>query len=364
MKIVHCIPNFAGGGAERQLAYLAKSLVEAGIEVHIVYLSEGKNYNRICNSGATLHRLNFTGNHDPLLLYRLWKILREIKPDIIQSWLRQMDVLCGILSSISNVPWILSERNSEMAYEGSKKDLFRKILARNATHIVSNSKTGDKYWARNETKRVGRSVVGNGLPLDEIDGVIPNSVRQSGKKIIFAGRLVEQRNINNLLLSAKMICQMDPGVIFEIFGTGPLEGQMRKYLSGNDLSEKIRLTGYVDEKELWSQMKSATTLVSLSLYEGQPNAVMEAMACGCPLVCSDIPEHREFLDEKTAVLVNPYDLNSITEGIKSSLEQNGLAAKRAAEALLVSKKWSMQATSKKYITLYEELLQQKLLSVR
>ncbi len=54
---------------------------------------------------------------------------------------------------------------------------------------------------------------------------------------------------------------------------------------------------------VWALMKKASVFVSLSAYEGCPNTVMEAMACGCPIIVSDIPEHREILDEQSALFV-------------------------------------------------------------
>jgi glycosyltransferase involved in cell wall biosynthesis len=68
---------------------------------------------------------------------------------------------------------------------------------------------------------------------------------------------------------------------------------------------KILLPGVITNP--WSLLKKAELLVSVSHYEGCPNVVLEAMACGCPVVVSDIPAHREILGEATALLVNPQD---------------------------------------------------------
>ena len=54
---------------------------------------------------------------------------------------------------------------------------------------------------------------------------------------------------------------------------------------------------------VWPLLKMSNVFVSTSSFEGQPNAVLEAMACGCPLVVSDIPAHREFLGADTAAIV-------------------------------------------------------------
>jgi hypothetical protein len=119
------VPSLVGGGAERQLTYLVKELVQSGWDVHVAYVHGGPNMGRLEASGATVHRLRALGNHDPQILGRLVATIRRVKPDIVQCWLLQMEVLGGLASMLTRTPWVFSERSCEEAYPASLKALLR-----------------------------------------------------------------------------------------------------------------------------------------------------------------------------------------------------------------------------------------------
>ena len=113
------------GGAERQLAYLCAELPALGWEVHVALGAGGPNLARLRESGATVHTLGTRSNYDPRLAWRLWRLVRRIRPDLVQAWLLQMEVLAGLVATTSRIPWILSERSAAPAYPGSVKSSVR-----------------------------------------------------------------------------------------------------------------------------------------------------------------------------------------------------------------------------------------------
>ena len=148
--------------------------------------------------------------------------------------------------------------------------------------------------------------------------------------IMSAGRLDEQKNFEVMIRGlAKVLDQTGVGAV--IFGEGSLRGRLEALIRDRGMQEKILLPGTVPS--IWSALKSARIFVSLSRYEGHPNVVLEAMACGCPLIVSDIPSHREFLDETTAVFVAQYeDPGAVANAILEVLGDAEAASKRSRAA--------------------------------
>ena len=102
-------------------------------------------------------------------------------------------------------------------------------------------------------------------------------------------------------------------------------------------------------------LRRADVFVSLSRFEGFPNAVQEAMACETPLVVSDIPAHREFLDDSAARLVAGEDAGTVAAAIVDCLRCRDAARARAAEALRRTARWSPENVAAQYDALYREL---------
>lgn len=358
MKVLHLIPSFVGGGAERQLALLAPELCRMGVTTHIGFAHPGITLEPLRDTQVKLHKVACSGNHDPAILLRLLKIVRSIRPHIVQTWLLQMDVFGGTAAKLARVPFVLSERSSAIAYPTSWKNRLRELIGRKATAIVANSEGGVNYW-RSKVHPHMLHVIRNGIPLERIRAAVPADASSVGlprdiRLILFAGRLSPEKNIENFLEALGPVLESYPDCGALIFGEGPLRDSVFTRIECMRSRARVCLLGFTSD--LWRWMRRATMFVSLSHFEGNPNTVLEAMAAGCALVASDIPGHREILDERMAKLCIATSVPSISYAIRSVLEDPGDAATRAAAAYARASTWSIEGAARQYTQLYESLM--------
>jgi len=190
LRILHLLPNLSGGGAERQFGYLAPELVRMGHRVDVAYLENGPTKPAL--RYVTLHKLVAINNYDPYLLWQLVRLTRRIKPDIIHTWILQMNILGAITARLTGIPWILREPSSAMAYPPTWKNRLRVLVGSGASAIVSNSRGGEEYW-KTQLPYSRRYVISNGLPVHEIDrivGALSNELSKSEAPIVlYVGRL-------------------------------------------------------------------------------------------------------------------------------------------------------------------------------
>ena len=358
MRILYCIPSMEGGGTERQVTYLARELVRDGCEVHVALNRGGQNLDTLEASGATVHRLGPLSNHDPRIFLRLRQLIRVIEPDVSQCWLLQMELLGGLASMSCRVPWIFSERSSAQAYPPTAKHALRIRIAAFAAAIVSNSEAGDEYWRSRVPAGVARYVIPNGLPLDEIAATPAASEAEAGTQtgealVLWAGRLDPGKNADTLV---RALARVPAGTRFKavLCGEGPERGALESLVRELKGGDRIRIAPYVTN--LWSLMKRASVLVSLSRFEGSPNVVLEAMACRCPLSVSDIAAHRALLDEESALFSAPDNVDGVAEGIVSCINDPASARRRADAAAALSERYGARSAAAQYLRIYRDVL--------
>ena len=93
-----------------------------------------------------------------------------------------------------------------------------------------------------------------------------------------------------------------------MIGSGPMEDELKTMARSLSISEKIIFHSWLSKEQLREHYRRAVCLINPSFCEGMPNTVLEAMACGTPVIASDVPGNRELVaHEKTGLL---FDLNS------------------------------------------------------
>lgn len=356
MRILYLIPWLSSGGAERQLGYLATGMIKLGHNVHIAYIYDGPAKPALPD--VHLHKFISRSNYDPRLLWQLFNMIRRIKPDIIHTWNPQMDILGGIVSRIKSIPWILSEPSSAGLYRGTWKDLLRVFLSSGAKAIIANSNGGLEYW-RSKVPDANSYLIRNGILVDEIEKVEPGfpiDISDDVPVLLFVGRFEEKIKQPHLFIKAVAQVLLKNKVKGILCGDGPQMHALKKLRHDFDLDTHIHFTGFLPATKVWALMKKAAILISPSLFEGCPNTVLEAILCGCPLVISDIPAHREILDEKCALFFDPYSIQQMVDQILRTLNDAETSTIRCNNAKQKTQQWSLAEMARKHELIYKKIL--------
>jgi N-acetylgalactosamine-N,N'-diacetylbacillosaminyl-diphospho-undecaprenol 4-alpha-N-acetylgalactosaminyltransferase len=353
LKVLECIPSMGGGGAELQLAYLSAPLSSRGWSVVVALASGGPHFSRLAEGGAQIEWLRKAGNYDPRLVLAIRRIIEIERPDVVQSWLPQMDVIAGVAALTSGVPWVMSERSSGDAFRGTWKQRLRITLARRATAIIANSAGGARFWAA-RAPGVPVHVIPNGLGIEAIDAVAAVTPKgmgvSAGLRVVLAvGRCVPEKN-QRLLIEA--VPQLDRDIILVICGEGPTMAALRTRARELGVADRVHLAGYVPA--VWGWMKSAAAFVSVGLYEGHPNAVLEAMAARCPVVVSDIEAHRDVLSRDEALFVDPSSAEDLARAITVAV--NAGSTERVTRARRRAESFSLDAAGAAYDAVYRHVV--------
>ena len=313
--ILHAIASLEGGGAERQLVMLANEQARRGWHVHLAVRRGGVHEAQLAPSIAT-HVLGDFAGGSPELGLRITRVLRTVRPALVQTWLPQMDVIAGVASLAHRIPWVLSERASDLAYPASFAMRLRKKIGRFASAIVANSTAGTALW---EAGRGSVSEIRNALDLAAIEATPPGG--EEPPYFLFAGRLSAEKRPDLLLAAMRHV----PGARLRMLGEGALRPTLQRAIERHALDVTVERF----RADWWSLLKTASAIVCPSQYEGEPNVVLEAMAAGCPVVASDIAAHREILDQSCALLV-PFDDPLALAGALHAVRADPLAARARA----------------------------------
>lgn len=183
---------------------------------------------------------------------------------------------------------------------------------------------------------------------------IKNRYKLPNKFILNVGTLEPRKNIESLL---RVFSKIKKNLNYYLVIVGIKGWKYKKIFSLINklkIKNKVIFTGYIKETDLPAIYNLASLFVYPSLYEGFGLPPLEAMACGCPTVISNVSSLPEVCGE-AAYYINPYTINSISKGIEKALGDKNLRKKMIEDGLKQAKKFNWGKTSREILKIYEQL---------
>lgn len=156
---------------------------------------------------------------------------------------------------------------------------------------------------------------------------VNNFYNKKSNKILFIGRLEDEKGIFDFIESAKEIVKYDNNVIFTICGDGKLK-EVKSLLCKYRIENRFELLGWVDKKEIDRQLESSMLFILPSYKEAMPMSILEAMNCGVPIVSTNVGSIPEFVKNGiNGELFIPGDIKQLSIIIKKMIDNADLRMK-------------------------------------
>ena len=242
--------------------------------------------------------------------------------------------------------------------------IFNKFFVRDEMNSIKNTNkiTTVSYKVANDLSIFYEAdineitVVRNGVDIHLFK---PNhKINREEFSILYTGRLVYRKGLIDLVKSAEYVCNEYPGASFILTGNGALRPTLEKMVQDLGLENNCSFLGFIALDELIKHYQIDTIHVLPSYYEGLPTTVLEAMACGIPVVATDISGTNDaVVDGETGILVPPKNPKALADGIIKLLGDENLRKKMGkAGRERVEREFSWDTVAGKIVKLYEDVL--------
>lgn len=382
IRLLYLIEHLDLGGAERTVVDLAKRIDKNKFQVTVcLYRDYGIFYPELKELGIKviflqkdilsryfkalpfILRIPFFIIESMIFVFRLKELIEKNKINIVHSFLFSGNLWGRVVALLSGrFIMITSERTTTEKRRFKKHIIINKLLAPFSDLITANSHA------------VAKIVVKNQNVIPEKIVVIPNALKfcdQSNRNILFnpnkpkfghtrplliaVGRLERVKRFDLLLYAIKNCLERFPEINCWLIGDGKETKNLKDLVKKLGLDNHITFLGTRTDVRLL--VTHADLMVSTSEREGFPMAILEAISENVPVVATDVGGTKELVENDiSGILVEPNNLNSITDGIYKMLKNKNLAKKLADTALEeAKKKFSMESIIVKWEDLYTQV---------
>jgi glycosyltransferase involved in cell wall biosynthesis len=369
IRIAHVISGLDTGGAEMMLTKLVGGMDRARFFNTVISLTEkGQLVEQIRSSGVAVYTLGMRrGRPNILALPRLIRLLRTLRPNIVQSWLYHADLLSTLAVKYSGSPiliWNVRCSNMDLDQYRSLTRWVQRVLAWCSTTpaaVVANSEAGKRQHERLGYRPLRWEIIPNGFDTQRFhpDSSVRCSVRKEWHVpedvviVALVARVDPMKDHVTFLEAAQQVAGARKSVCFLLVGKGTQT--LAPAVAAKGLTDRVRILGYQNDIECL--LPSVDVLCLSSAFgEGFPNVLGEAMACGIPCVSTDVGDARSIIAD-TGLVVPAHDPAALAHAIIDLIDRGSAAREllgRAARAR-VETEYSLARIVDRYTALYSDL---------
>jgi len=322
------IGQLTAGGAEGQLWQLCRGL-DRTVATPIVYCLSRRNapYGPLIEATGVPVRVLGGGRLSRVRQLRHW--LRADGVEVVHAWLFIANAYAWAACRGTARALATSARNCKR--QGWLLDLLNRWAFRASDVIVANSREVARYVEHVYGAPPARiTVVYNAIDLERFRPAAP---RRGDRRPLVAmvGRLVAQKNLDLFVAAAAGLRERVPAARFLLVGDGPLRASVRAAVEAAGLVDCCELAG--ERHDVDELLRGADLFWLTSNWEGLPNAVIEAMACGLPVVATDVGGTRELVRSgEEGFLIRPGDRESLVTHSVALLTDHAMRARLARAA--------------------------------
>ena len=342
LRVAYVIDKLSLHGTQKFLVCLAQGLARRGIEQKVYCLKNDAHPAHRDALRAAGVELIIVGRLNIILLRGVWRMIaawRAWRPDIVFTLLFNSDQLGRVAAKLAGVPVILSSIRAKNVYKRRWQLLLDRLTARWADTVIFNTRGAIPFALQYEGVRPEQvAYIPNGVamppPMRDRREVrqrfgLPEHARVIGT----VGRVSHQKGHAFLLHAFREIHAQFPDTLLLIAGQGPLFAPMRALARELGLTDCVRFLG--ERTDIDALLACLDVYAQASLFEGMPNALMEAMAAGKPVIATAVDGSCELVEDgKTGWLIPPENAAMLADALRRALLHPAQAAEvgRAAAA--------------------------------
>jgi GalNAc-alpha-(1->4)-GalNAc-alpha-(1->3)-diNAcBac-PP-undecaprenol alpha-1,4-N-acetyl-D-galactosaminyltransferase len=363
MKIILLTSSLAAGGAERVATTLCNAWTARGDQVALIstFSGGGQPFYKISDAVEVIYLANVVGIKRKSLgsyakrLFALRRLIAERRPDVIISFLENVNVAAVLASPFMGIPLIICERNDPSSEPRSKFWEFAcQLTYRYADMLtVQTEAVAEKVMQIYPRLKQVRSIPN---PLPDGAAIAKSVLYRRRKTLLSLGRLVAQKQVNIIINAFAEIAPHFKEWDLHIYGEGPLKIEIEEQICNLGLQERVFLKGLTAEP--WQVMADADAFVMASKHEGFPNSLLEAMSVGLPCAVFDCPSGpREITSNgKYAMLVKLDDQNGLITALEKIMSDESFGVELGNQAKTsILLRYSLSAVLDRWDQLFREV---------